>query len=395
MDIRCPGVYTVFSTSREETMRTTARPLAILAVLALVVAACGGDEGAEGTGGTSSNGSVPAEGVAGANCALDEVDGDTLNFYNWSEYMDPDLITAFEDQYGVDVVEDFYESNEALLAQMQAGAVYDLIVPSDYMVGIMIQNGLLAPVNRTAVPNLANLDPEFTDLPYDPGPEYSAAYQYGTTGLGVNVSIAGEDFPRSWSLVFDPEINADFPGGVSMLDDPRETMGAALKYLGYSLNDTELTHLQEAADVVAAAGITIFDSDQYDEALVAGEVTVAHGYSGNMIVGIGDAENPDDYEYILPEEGATLWIDNMTVPANAEHPCAAFTLMNFILDAENGAALTNWNYYGTPNAAAVPMVDAEVIEFYAPTFETEGLEVIEDTGDYEINFTDFLAQAKS
>jgi spermidine/putrescine-binding protein len=376
-------------------MRSMARLIASLMVLALLVAACGGDSGAEEPDGTSAEGGESPDGATGADCALDEVDGD-LNLYNWSEYLDPALVTAFEEQYSVDVVEDFYESNEALLAQMQAGAVYDMIVPSDYMVGIMIQNGLLAPVNDEAVPNLANLAAQFTELPYDPGPEYSAAYQYGTTGLGVNVSVVGEDFPRSWALLFDPELTADFPGGVSVLNDPREAMGAALKYLGYSLNDTDLAHLQEAADTVSAAlpGIATFDSDQYDEALVSGEVAVSHGYSGNMIVGIGEAENPDDYEYILPDEGATLWIDNMAVPANAEHPCTAFTFMNYILDAENGATLTNWNYYGTPNEAALAGVEQEVIDFYAPTFEAENLEIIEDTGDYEINFTDYLAQAK-
>jgi spermidine/putrescine-binding protein len=376
-------------------MRSMARLIASLMVLALLVAACGGDSGAEEPDGTSAEGGESPDGATGADCALDEVDGD-LNLYNWSEYLDPALVTAFEEQYSVDVVEDFYESNEALLAQMQAGAVYDMIVPSDYMVGIMIQNGLLAPVNDEAVPNLANLAAQFTELPYDPGPEYSAAYQYGTTGLGVNVSVVGEDFPRSWALLFDPEITADFPGGVSVLNDPREAMGAALKYLGYSLNDTDLAHLQEAADTVSAAlpGIATFDSDQYDEALVSGEVAVSHGYSGNMIVGIGEAENPDDYEYILPDEGATLWIDNMAVPANAEHPCTAFTFMNYILDAENGATLTNWNYYGSPNEAALAGVEQEVIDFYAPTFEAENLEIIEDTGDYEINFTDYLAQAK-
>ncbi len=375
-------------------MRRMARLIASLMVLALFVAACGGDGDAEGPEGTTAEGGESPDGATGANCALDGVDGD-LNFYNWSEYMDPALVTAFEEQYEVDVVEDFYESNEALLAQMQAGAVYDLIVPSDYMVGIMIQNGLLAPLNMEAVPNLANLGAQFTELPYDPGPEYSAAYQYGTTGLGVNKSIVGEDFPRSWALIFDPELTVGY-GGVSVLNDPREAMGAALKYLGYSLNDTDLAHLQEAADTISAGidGIATFDSDQYDEALVAGEVAVSHGYSGNMIVGIGGAENPDDYEYILPEEGATLWIDNMAVPANAEHPCTAFTFMNYILDAGNGATLTNWNYYGTPNEAAMEGVEQEVLDFYAPTFEAEGLEIIQDTGDYEINFTDYLAQAK-
>lgn len=377
-------------------MQRMARLFALLIALALVVAACGGDDGGGGTGDTSTDGTEAPGGATGAGCALDQVDGD-LNFYNWSEYMDPELITAFEELHGVDIVEDFYESNEALLSQMQAGAVYDVIVPSDYMVGIMIQNGLLAPINDAAVPNMSNLAQRFTELPYDPGPEYSAAYQYGTTGLGVNLEIVGADYEPSWALLFNPELTTEFPGGVSVLNDPREAMGAALKYLGYSLNDTDLTHLQEAADTIAAAqeGIATFDSDQYDEALVAGEVAVAHGYSGNMIVSIGDSENPDNFTYILPEEGATLWIDNMAVPANAEHPCTAFTFINYVLEAENAAALTNWNYYGSPNEAALDFVDPEVVEFYSATDEAEDLEVIQDTGDYEINFTDYLAQAKS
>ncbi|MDP9495742.1 MAG: spermidine/putrescine ABC transporter substrate-binding protein [Actinomycetota bacterium] len=373
-------------------MKKSARFVVTLVVLALAMTACGGDDAGEGPDGTSVDGGETDGGAAA--CTLGQVDGD-LNFYNWSDYMDPELITAFKEEFAVDIVEDFYESNEAMLAQLQAGASYDVIVPSDYMVGIMIQEGLLNPINADAVPNMANLGERFTTLPYDEGNEYSAPYQYGTTGLGVNKSLIGEDFPRSWALIFDPELTATYPSGASVLNDPRETMGAALKYLGYSLNDTDLAHLQEAADTISAAlpGIATFDSDQYEESLANGEVPVSHGYSGNMITGIGAAENPDDYEYILPEEGATLWIDNMVVPVSAEHPCTAFTFINFILDAENGAALTNFNYYGSPNAAALTFVDSEVVEFYAATEEAD-LEVIQDTGDYEINFTDYLAIAK-
>ena len=256
---------------------------------------------------------------------------------------------------------------------------------------------MLTPLNKTDAPNMANLEARFTDcFLMTRATSIPAAYLFGTTGLGVNLSVVGEDFPRSWALLFDPELTAEFPGGVSVLNDPREAMGAALKSLGYSLNDTDLAHLQEASDLISAGmgSIATFDSDQYSESLVAGEVSVSHGYSGNMITDIGNADNPDDFEYILPEEGATLWIDNMTVPANAEHPCTAFTFMNYMLAPENGAALTNYIYYGTPNEAAMEFVDQEVIDFYAPTFEAEGLEIIEDTGDYEINFTDYFAMAK-
>ncbi len=355
------------------------RMLTLIAVLAVVAASCGGGD----------------DSASAADCGVDEVDGD-LNFYNWSEYIDPDLLTAFQDQYGVTVTESFYDSNETMLSQIQGGVSYDLIVPSDYMVAIMIEEGLLIELNKDAIPNFENMDPQFTSQPYDNGAKYSAAYQYGTTGLGVNLAATGEDVPHSWALIFDPELTANFPGGVSVLNDPRETMGAALEYLGYSLNDTNLDHLAEATEVIkkAKANIATFDSDQYDEALVAGEVAVAQGYSGNMIVSIGEADNPDDFIYILPEEGATLWIDNMAVPTNSQSVCTAHTFINFLLDAENGAALTNWNYYGSPNAASVPFLDQEVVDFYADTASAK-TEVIESQGDYEINYTDALAEAKS
>ncbi|MCB1245700.1 MAG: extracellular solute-binding protein, partial [Acidimicrobiia bacterium] len=166
------------------------RTMILVAALAVLLAACGGGSG---------------DGASAADCEVGAVDGD-LNLYNWSEYMDPDLITAFETEYGVDVVESFYESNEAMLSQIQSGVSYDLIVPSDYMVNIMIQEGLLVEFNKDAIPNFANMDPDFTSQPYDDGAKYSAAYQYGTTGLGVNKALVGEDFPHSWALLFDPEL---------------------------------------------------------------------------------------------------------------------------------------------------------------------------------------------
>ncbi len=356
------------------------RGVILILAFAMVIAACGGDDDG---------------GASAADCEVGATDGD-LNFYNWSEYIDPDLITAFEAEYGVDVVESFYESNEAMLAQLQSGVNYDLIVPSDYMVGIMIQEGLLTELNKDAIPNLENLADQFQAPPYDPDLAYSAAYQYGTTGLGVNLDLVGDAFTPSWALVFDPAVTENFSGGVSLLNDPRETMGAALEYLGYSINDTNLDHLQEATELIKAAKANIaqFDSDQYDETLVAGEVAVAHGYSGNMIVAIGEADDPDQFTYVLPEEGATLWIDNMAIPVASEAPCTAHTFINYLLDGENGAALTNWNYYASPNGASVPFLDQEVIDFNAAN-DTAKLEVITDTGDYEINFTDKFAEARS
>lgn len=373
---------------------------ALLVALAMILAACGDDATPETTGGADTT--APADTgsettmAEGGECGLDEVDGD-LNFYNWSEYMDPDLITAFEEEYGVDVVETFYDSNETMLAQIQAGVVYDLIVPSDYMVSIMIEEGLLMPLSMDAVPNVSNLGDQFTGLPYDPDGAYSVPYQWGTTGLGVDISVVGEDFEPSWALVFDPDLTASYPNGVSLLNDPRETIGAALKYLGYGLNETSEDALQEAADLIRAANVTTFDSDQYTDNLVNGEVAVSHGYSGNYFATFFEVENPDNYAYVIPQEGATLWTDNMAITANAEHPCTAHTFINYIMDAENGAQLTNWTYYASPNEAAEEFILEEILEDPAiyPDDETFALlEAIEDTGDAEILFTDYFNVAK-
>jgi spermidine/putrescine-binding protein len=399
-------------------MERISRLVVLGLVLALLVVACGGGGVAEDDGDTTpttvagDDGDTTPTTAAGddgattvaddgddgdmAACEAGETDGD-LNFYNWTEYIDPELVTAFEEEFGVDVVEDFYDSNEALLARLQSGAVYDLTVPSDYMIAIMIEEGVLMELQKDAIPNVTNLDPFFADPPFDSGGTYSAAYQWGTTGLGVNMDVVGEDFEPSWALVFDPELVAEYPGGISLLNDPRETMGAALMYLGYSMNSTSEAELQEAADLITGVRdyIAAFDSDTYAELLVNGEVAVSHGFSGGYLTAIEDWET---HTYVIPQEGATVWTDNMAIPANAEHPCTAHAFINFLLDAENGATLTNWNYYASPNEASEEFIDPEILEDEAvyPSDETfANLVVIEDTGDFEINYTDFFAQARS
>lgn len=358
------------------------------------MAACANDEG---TTTTESGGADTTTTAAMAACAADQTDGD-LSFYNWSEYIDPELITEFESTYGVDVVETFYESNEAMLAQIQAGVVYDLIVPSDYMISIMVKDGLLYSLDKDAIPNLANVDPQFVNPPFDPTSEFSVPYQWGTTGLGVDLAVVGEDFEESWGLIFDPAMNAGMP--VSMLNDARETMGAALKYLGYSLNSTSETELQEAADLISAArdSIVKFDSDQYTDDLVNGEVAISHGYNGNFFLTFDEIDGWDDYYYFMPQEGGTVWVDNMAIPTEAEHPCTAHTFINFILDAEKGAQLTNWNFYASPNVAAMEFIDPEILEdtaIFPDDATMERLEFIEDTGTFELQFQDFFTQAKS
>ena len=327
------------------------------------------------------------------------MDGDLL-FGNWSEYMNPDLIDLFEETDDVSVTEDFYTSNEALLAQIRAGgADYDGIVPSDYMVEIMIDEGILLPLDHSVIPNMSNIAGEFDDPPYDPGLVYSMPYQWGTTGIGVDLEATGPDPAASWDWLFDEEVAGNLPGQVSVLDDPREGMAAALYWLGYDPNTTNEGELEEAAAVIeeTRAWTVTYTSDQYSELLLTGETVVGHGYSGNFLDSFFGAEDPDRFTYLIPEEGATIWTDNMAILADASNVCTAHTFVNFILDAENGAELTNWTYYASPNDASTDLIDEEITgdPTIYPTDEVRSnLFFLENTGDAEILYTDLFTRAQ-
>jgi spermidine/putrescine transport system substrate-binding protein len=311
--------------------------------------------------------------------------------------MDPDIIADFEAEFGVSVIEDFYPSNEEMLARVVAGgAQYDVVVPSDYMIEIMVEDDLLLPLTRDAIPNISNVDDEFADPPYDPLLAHSVPFLWGTTGLGINVELLGDVEP-SWALVFDPEVAGNLPGRILLLDDVRETMGAALHWLGHSPNSTDEDELQAAADVIATARAwtAAYNSDLYADLLVSGEVVVSLGYSGNFL----DAFDGDErFAYVVPKEGATLWTDNLAILATAPHPCTAHTFLDFILRPEQGARLTNYISYPSPNALAAPFVDPEILEdpaVYPDAATLERLEFLRDTGDMEIRYTDLFTQARS
>lgn len=363
------------------------RLLAALIALALIAAACGSDDtDAAGGGGES------------AACEVGATDGD-LAIFNWSEYVDPEQLDAFASEFDVDVTMDAYDSNEAMQPIIAAGnSGYSLIVPSDYMVAILIAGEDIQPLDKEAIPNLENVSEDFTDLGYDPAGDYSVPYQWGTTGLAVDTAVVGTDFPRTWGLVFDPEISEQYSGQITLLNDPRETLGAALKYLGYSLNTTDQAELDEARDLVSEARnrMAAFDTDSADELLTTGETAIAHGYSGDMFTQFLETDDPSQYVYFVPEEGGTRWIDNMAIPFDAPSPCTAHTFINWLLDAEQGATLSNWNYYGSPNAAAQDGLDEELFDFIndPSVAPTEVLEEIVDTGEFEVNYSDAFTEAK-
>ena len=389
---------------------------AIVGVAGLLAAACGDDEPdtpteAEAPATTAAPAeepattAAPAEELTGAAaCGPGETDGD-LAFYNWAEYIDDELLAAFEAETGINVEYTTYESNEEMLTKVESeAAIFDLVVPSDYMVDTMRREDLLLELNFDAIPNAANIAPEFANPPFDPEHKYSVAYQWGTTGIGMSYEVLDILGESTWAVIFDPDTAALVPGSISMLDDAPETVSAALKYLGYSIEDVINNRnedaVREAGELLRATNDRLlkYDSVTFGDDLVNGEVDVAHGWSGGFALSIDEADAYETHVYTIPAEGGVRWVDNMAIPHNADNICSAHAMINFLTDAENGATLTNWTFYASPNAASTPYIDSEILEdpgIYPPPEIDARLELIPHAGDMALLIQDMHTQAKS
>ncbi|MBI3327963.1 MAG: spermidine/putrescine ABC transporter substrate-binding protein [Nitrospinae bacterium] len=272
-----------------------------------------------------------------------------LSLYNWSDYVGKHTISHFEQRFAVKVKQDLFASNEELLAKLQAGVKgYDIIVPSDYMVRIMSKLGLLEPLDKAKLPNLTNLDERFRHLPYDPGEAYAIPYAWGTSGIGIREDKV--DAPVvSLGTLFDPRYRRK----LTLLDDMRETIGMALKYLGYSVNTADPKALEEAKELLLRQKplVKAYTSTQYKEMLLSGDAWLAHGWSGEITT--ARRENPH-VRYIMPQEGGVIFIDNLAIPRTAPHKDLAHAFINFILEPEVSADIHNTMLFGSPNRAARP-----------------------------------------
>lgn len=369
-----------------------------IVVLALALAACGG--GPAGGPATGSDAADTADTAVDAPAADETVDeapqlAESLSVYNWSDYIDEEIITNYENEYGVDIIYDTFASNEDLLAKLQAGATgYDVIFPSDYMVSQMIELGLLAEIDTAAIPNFANIDPDFKDAPFDPGNRHCVPYQWGTTGLAYRAGNAyfEENTPDSWAYLFEPELLANFAdGGINVLNDQRELMSAALFYLGYQPNSTERAELEAARDLILAAKPywRTFNSEDYDDSLlIPDEVVFSQSWSGDAANAYwstyDDAAEDGNWYYAIPKEGAIKWLDNICITAASQNFETALHFMNYLLDAEVGATITNYTYYASPNEAAKAFIDPEILNdpsiFPPPEVEAK-LQWIREVGD--------------
>ena len=310
---------------------------------------------------------------------------DSVSFYNWGDYIDPDVLATFEEECGVDVIYDTFSSNEDLLAKLQGGASgYDLIVPSDYMVDIMIQLGLLKELDHAHIPNMTNINANFLDQPYDPGNVYSVPYLWGVAGIGYDADKVTTP-PTSLAALFDPAQAEQYAGKISLLNDSRETIGAALKYLGYSMNSTDPAQLEEAKQVLLAVKpfVLTFDSDTYSDIVVSGETVISHGWNGGFATAI--AENPDrNFAFVIPEEGLTLFIDNLAIPASAPNAYTAEVLINFLHEPDIAAKISEAVLYASPNDAAVELLPDEIKNnsgIYPPQEALANTEYLNDVGE--------------
>ncbi len=328
-----------------------------LAMLIAVLVACGGGPG----GGPSGDGDESGE-LA-----------DTLSVYNWADYIDEELLTRYEEEYGVEIIYDTYASNEDLLAKMQAGAEgYDVIFPSDYMVSTMIELDMLAEIDTSALANFGNLDPAFIDAPFDPGNQHCVAYQWGTTGIGYRNGNAffDENPPDSWAYLFEPALLEQYAGdGINVLNDSRELPAAAAFYLGLDPNTTDPDDIAQIQSVLLAAKPywKTFNSDGYDtELLIPDEVAMTLGWSGDVSLAyyetLDEETGESNWAYAIPKEGAVKWLDNMCITKASDKYSTALHFMDYLLDAENAAAITNYTYFASPNRAAMEFIDAEVLE---------------------------------
>lgn len=367
--------------------------LLITLLTALLIAACGGGPGGPGGGAEGGDGELAEQ----------------LSVYNWSDYIDEELLSAYEEEYGVEIIYDTYASNEDLLAKLQAGATgYDVIFPSDYMVSQMIELDLLAEIDTDSIPNFANIDPDFANAPFDPGNAHCVPYQWGTTGIAYR---AGSDYfaenaPTSWAYLFDPELIQTYaPDGINVLNDQRELIAAALFYLGYDPNTTDRAELDEARDLILAAKPhwKVFNSEDYQQTLLEpDEVVLSHSWSGDAAGAYwntySDEAEDGNWYYAIPEEGAVKWLDNICITAASERYDTAVHFMNYLLDAENGAAITNYTYYASPNEASKEFIDAEVLEdesiFPAPDVQ-EKLQWLVEVGDAVFDYDEVWTAVKS
>ncbi len=330
-----------------------------LSIAACLLAACGGK---------SDSGAASTDSKSGGD------DDKTLNVYNWSDYIAETTIPDFEKKSGVKVVYDVFDSNEMVETKLLAGSSgYDIVVPTLNFLGRQIQAGVFQKLDKSKIPNIANLDPEMMKriALQDPGNEYAVPYLWGTTGIGYNVdkitaAFGNTDVTNSWDLVFKPENIAKLKGcGVTLLDTPSEVIPIALNYLGEDPNSQDPAVIDKAAALLKTIRpyVTNFHSSQYIDSMATGNTCLVVGWSGDIIQArdrAEEAKNGVKIGYSIPKEGAPMWFDMLAIPKDAKHVESANAFINHLLEPQ--VAANNTNFVSYPNAIpkATSLVEKEI-----------------------------------
>jgi putrescine transport system substrate-binding protein len=296
-----------------------------------------------------------------------------LNVYNWSDYIDPAMIEAFQKETGIVVRYDVFDSNEVLETKLLTGnSGYDVVVPSAYFLERQIQAGVFRALDPQQLPNLANLDPALQArvAQHDPGNRHGVVYMWGTTGIGYDAAKIAARVPDaptdSWRMIFDPAVLAKLEDcGVSLLDDPTDMVSTALLWLGKDPNSQSEADLRLAEEALLAIRpfVRNIHSSQYIEDLANGEICIAVGYSGDILQAqdrAAEAGKATEIRYVIPKEGALMWFDTLAIPADAPHPGNAHAFIDFLLRPDVAAANSNFVNYANANAAATALVGDEL-----------------------------------
>lgn len=335
--------------------------------------------------------SLAAVALAAATAQAEEV-----RVYNWSDYIDEALLEKFEAETGIDLIYDVFDSNEVLETKMLAGGSgYDVVVPSGAFLQRQVSAGAFQKLDFDKLPNAVNLWDVIKErtAQYDPGNAYSINYMWGTTGIGANVGkvaeALGEEGPlNSLELVFNPANMEKLAScGVYFLDAPIEMIPAALNYIGEDPNSQDPEVIAKAEAVFAAVRpyVKKFHSSEYINALANGDICVAFGWSGDILQArdrAAEADNGVEIVYNAPKEGALMWFDQMAIPVDAPNVEGAHTFLNFILDAQNMAAASNYVYYANGNLASQEFLLEDVIGDTAIYPDAETLKNLYTTSPY-------------
>lgn len=306
-----------------------------------------------------------------------------VNVYNWGEYIDSDLLRQFEDETGIRVVYNTFETNEGLYSRLKSES-YDVVIPSDYMIARMIDENMLQKLNFDNIPNYALIDSQYTGREFDPNQEYSVPYTWGAVGIIYNTKKVDAADTGSWDILWNPQ----YAGQTAMFDNSRDAMGVALKLLGYSQNTTNKEELRAAADKIIEGKDNFqgFWMDQILEKHPNEEILTAPYYNGDAVTMMED--NPD-LSFYIPEEGTNVFIDAMCIPANAKNVENAEKFINFMCSTEAAAANADYIGYSSPQREVYEQQDDSIKNdpIHYPSAETVAngdifLNLPEDINEY-------------